>query len=271
VRWSLRGKKKSGERQGVRSSAAGQVLEHLQKVVVEDLCKTHWVDSTDHKVSVRQRALPEIVFCLGGPVSISDCCADDILSNVDQDRQGHVKSRERALPMITRLSKMLHKEAAGAGRSVDREWMESTFFGAGTADANRGQRQSLPVVWHNNMGPRDTHRWVIHLLSSMGKLSCEASIPLGTASARECPRRAQLWGPNEDPGGQVRESTRRCAVGQLACTPGGTSAFDRSVVTAHRAARESILHDRSTGDDDTPPFLFTRLRDCLTGGAMVRK
>jgi len=265
ARWFYRSKTKIGKNRGSRASQRQSVSAYLAKAVLLDFNKTQWVDSTDHKVYVRRKAVPEILKYLNERTAMEDCYADDMLADLGPERLRRKLSREGAVGMVQNLFRILDDVIEGRRRIDGSSHYVSTFFG----DDSR-QHGDLPVVWHNNVSPRHTHRWIIHILLSMGKMSCEASVFLGATSIRECFVRAKLFNPRNDPAEEAKKLTKKYIVEQLAFTPGGTKTFDRCIVQAYRNLHELLVHDRVAGNDDVPPFLFTRLRDSLSDKAEKR-
>ena len=118
------------------------------------------------------------------------------------------------------------------------------------------KEEQLPVIWFNNVRPRNSARFLFHLVLSMGKFDNELAL-FGTGSLKAAYVLAGLLDPYN-----LEESIdallKRYIMEQLMFVPGGTRMFDRSLVQAKRILMEAFS-DETVAPEGLPACLYTSL------------
>ena len=137
-----------------------------------------------------------------------------------------------------------------------RNWLirEQVFLGELNLEDN------LPVVWFSNIRPTQPHKWLQHILLSMGRFDNEYNL-LRDGSMKSAFIRAKLFQDTNDEQeleSAVHSVLRRYVLEQLVYLPGGSRQFDRYLAGAYHALRECFLHD-DMATQELPPSLYTKI------------
>ena len=118
----------------------------------------------------------------------------------------------------------------------------------------------LPVVWMNPVRPLNTHRFLIHLLLSLGSFIDEHDL-FDVPAMQDAFVKARLLDPTNAT--TRKDSANRLALkyftAQLRLLPAGTFTFDRYCVSSYHIIRALFLHN-TFHVQELPTVLYCRLR-----------
>jgi hypothetical protein len=217
----------------------GKAEELHTEMVDYDVMKTGWVDGLNCRVRVRPRAILEIVQYLN-----------------DAQR------RDRTQRMVYRLFLKLHEYTISDGEDshhqrrtpYDFETLRSRFFVL-------GDNTKLPIPVFSNIKPTQPHRFLIHVLLSMGDFNNELEL-WEQGSIKNAFVKARLISVLhlEE---SVKDLVRRYVMEQLLFMPGGTQMFDQLCVVAHSVLTSALLQNEMP-IHEMPSVLYTSLRQETT-------
>jgi predicted GIY-YIG superfamily endonuclease len=217
-----------------------QDAELLHSVMVNyDVMKTGWVDGLNCRVRVRLQAIPEILEYLN-------------------DAQRRERTPRVVCRLFMKLGECLRSNAVELphryGTNNDFETMRNLFFAV-------GHDTRLPIPVYSNIKPTQPHRFLIHVLLSMGDFSNELEL-WEQGSIKEAFVKARLI-RDVNLEETIRSLVRRYVMEQLLFTPGGTQMFDQLCVAAH-SVLTSALHLGELPIHEMPSVLYTSLRQETT-------
>jgi hypothetical protein len=135
---------------------------------------SEWRDGTNCQIFVRPSALPEIMDFLHNNVNEEDFYADKQLEEnlVDQDvlTDPHGVPHNSTAKYHTRRLFYLLSGYMVAPPTTDTACRFVAHF------VVPSEESILPVVWHNNVNLNLAHRFLLHVLLSMGHFSTEAGL-----------------------------------------------------------------------------------------------
>ena len=229
-----------------------KIMERVRKSVrpgkLED---GEWINGMNVIVRVRRQAVQEIIAYLAYEVQESDFYAEDE-DPFDYEGEPLIDTREFFVYLSTMMTDP-PKELLSQ-KCWERE--EEFFLGEFPVDGNN----DLPVVWFPNVRPFQPHRWILHILFSMGRFDNEYSL-LGGGSMKSALIRAKLVRDTEDEQeleASVHSILKRYVLEQLVYLPGGSRQFDRYLAAANHALRECLFHD-NMASDELPASLYTKI------------
>ena len=213
-------------------------LLHITMVNYE-VMKTGWVDGLNCRVRVRRRAIPEILEYLDS----------------EERRERTPRSVCRLFFKLRECMELNVEEALQRGQAgVDLVTMRNMYFSLG--DDTR-----LPIPVYSNIKPMQPHRFLVHVLLSMGDFRNELEL-WEQGNIREAFVKARLI-CEADIEEDVKKLVRRYIMEQLLFTPGGTQMFDRLCVAAH-SVLTSVLLLGEVPVEEMPSVLYTSLRQETT-------
>ena len=109
---------------------------------------------------------------------------------------------------------------------------------------------NLPVVWFSNIRPSQPHRWLLHILLSMGRFGNEYSL-LCDESMKSAFVKAKLVEDTDDKQeleASVHLVLKWHVLEQVVYLPGGSRQFDRYLVAAYHALQECLFYDDIASD-----------------------
>jgi hypothetical protein len=118
----------------------------------------------------------------------------------------------------------------------------------------------IPVIWHNSIRPSNGHRWMLHILLTMGQFDNELNL-LSKANLRESFIYAKLL--RQDPHhweDDIQTILKNYVQNQLIHIPGGSQSFDWYLITAKNTL-SSMLLNNMLPLHEMPPCLLSRLRE----------
>jgi hypothetical protein len=140
------------------------------------------------------------------------------------------------------------------GSDSDFETMRNMFFAL-----SDDTRLAIPV--YSSIKPTQPHRFLIHVLLSMGDFSNELELwQEGSIKGAFVKARLIAEANLEE---SVKNLVRRYIMEQLLFTPGGTQMFDRLCVAAHSVLTSALLFDELP-IHEMPSVLYTSLRHKIT-------
>jgi predicted GIY-YIG superfamily endonuclease len=231
-----------------------------------------WVDGFHYCVYVRPIALPEIIQFLehgdpqthGPRLHTSFYATDMIVPCLGSRRwiaEKNVASSVTENPWheIHGLFQYLHNKSISPPRSASKAsniWdkYKKIFIGP----AAQEQISSFPVIWFNSVKPTQPHRWIIHILLSLGEFDCETNL-MGHGNLVDNFVRARLL--QDDPihhAEDISHLIQQYVVKQLVIMPGGVRLFDRYLHAASHTLQRSLLHGEIPLFE-APPSLFTHI------------
>ena len=218
-----------------------------------ELMLTFWYDSLNSPVYLRLGALNELIQYILS-VNERDFYANDhAVPLVSENALVNVSNFLHTLQQM--LSNPLTPQHSQYGYQ---EKVFDCFFGSLTT---REKNKVVPVVWTSNVPPSQPHRWMVHVLLTMGKFDNEFSLMI-TGSFRNAFLVAGLVSTLQDTATLLREIEdilRKYLLSQLIYIPGGTPTFDRFVVSATRILHKSLTQD-SLPCEEYPPCLYTKMK-----------
>ena len=120
-----------------------------------------------------------------------------------------------------------------------------------------GDHTKLPIPVFSNIKPTQPHRFLIHVLLSMGEYNNELELwEQGTIKNAFVMGRLISHSHLEE---SVNNLVRRYVMEQLLFMPGGTQMFDRLCVAAHSVLTSTLLQDEMP-IFEMPSVLYTSLR-----------
>jgi hypothetical protein len=124
-----------------------------------------------------------------------------------------------------------------------------------------GDNMKLPIPVFSNIKPTQPHRFLIHVLLSMGDFSNELEL-WEQGNIKDAFVKARLISDLhlED---SIKDLVRRYVMEQLLFVPGGTQMFDRLCVAAHSVLTSALLLDELP-IHEMPSVLYTSLRQETT-------
>jgi predicted GIY-YIG superfamily endonuclease len=204
-----------------------------------DVMKTGWVDGLNCRVRVRCMAIPEILEYLES----------------EERREPAPRAVYRLFLKLRECMELKVEEVLQRGQvGVDLVIMQNMFLVVG--DVTR-----LPIPVYSNIKPTQPHRFLIHVLLSMGDFSNELEL-WEQGSIREAFLKARLI-CEADLEGSVKKLVRKYIMEQLLFMPGGTQMFDRLCVAAH-SVLSSVLLLGEVPVEEMPSVLYTSLRQETT-------
>jgi predicted GIY-YIG superfamily endonuclease len=117
-------------------------------------------------------------------------------------------------------------------------------------------KTKLPTAWFSSVRPTQPHRFLIHLLLSMGEFVDEYSL-FNQPSLRHSFIHAGLLDESEV-AASIDKVARNYITQQLASLPAGTATFDRYAISAHNTIKELFLNNEFH-TTELPPVLYCRL------------
>ena len=116
--------------------------------------------------------------------------------------------------------------------------------------------KTLPVIWFSNIKPNCPHKFLLHVLLSLGYYDNEVDL-YHSGSLRSAYVHAGLYDPSE-PQTSLNLLTKRYTTEQLCHLPGGVKEFDRLLCAAHNNFCSCLVQDSLTADG-LPPVMYTHL------------
>jgi hypothetical protein len=120
------------------------------------------------------------------------------------------------------------------------------------------EQSKLPVIWHNSVNPGIVHRFLLHILLSMGCFTMEAGL-LFDGNMKNAFSRARLLTAGISNEANVCAILKRYFITQLVFMPGGSVKFDRYLISAYQALQH-VLSGDDVIIDCIPPCLYTKLQ-----------
>ena len=188
---------------------APDIENYLRRCTNRVLDRTEWVDGFNKLVHVREKAVPEILEYLQGTKEADfypDGCAQPA---------SVANARTRTKRFFKRVyGKMQDPPHPGNNRYERWRIQSHALFGP---DQYHREHEDLPIVWWNSIPPTQSHRWIVHLLISMGSFDNEFSL-FANGSLRNCFKAAKLINDLSDDGVlkfQILTLLRRYVLEQL--------------------------------------------------------
>jgi len=213
----------------------GKAEELHEQLVDYDVMKTAWVDGLNCRIRVRSRAIPEILKYINEP-----------------------GRRDRTERIVCRLFLMLHECVNLDGEELNEETRDG--FHMQTVREmflELGDNTKLPIPVFSNIKPTTPHRFLIHLLLSMGDFNNEFEL-WEQGSIKNAVAMGRLIS-NLNQEESVKELVTKYVMEQLLFMPGGTQMFDRLCVAAHSVLTSALILDELP-INELPSVLYTSLR-----------
>ena len=221
-----------------------------------DVHESAWIDGLGHQLFVRPKAVTQVL---------------DWLHAMDDDRKFYCGDHQVPLivPTIARDSMVqLFEELQlfsdpETNMNEDEAHAETLrrFFGPCMSPYASRSLKDLPIIWYDPIPPTQGHRFVIHLLLSMGQFDNEMNL-FTHQTMRQCFEYASLISKDiqdeETLLSECRTLLHEYVVQQLVFQPCGTKQFDRFLVAAWQVIRECIVHNEIPFRE-LPACLYTQL------------
>lgn len=241
-------------------------LESLRHSIHYELNLSKWIDGLGHGIYVRPKAVTHVLDWLRNmaddrPFYCSDHNIPSIVPTIARDSMIYLFEILESMPDET---DMILDDTNGEDGEI---W--NRFFGpCKSLNATRPQRE-LPIIWYDSVPPTQAHRFVIHLLLSMGNFDNELNL-LTHQTMRQCFEYASLI-PQEVQDEEsllkhCRTLLRNYVMEQLLFQPCGTKQFDRYLVAAWHVIRECIVHNELPFRE-IPACLYTQLSSAIEKAA----
>ena len=198
-----------------------------------DVKRSAWVDGLNCRVRLRRAAIPEV--------------AEYVRSN----RRRLNIDRNLELLFVRLARYQLDPPLLGQRREQWNEWQESLLC------RQWQERAHLPLVVYSNIKPTQMHRFVLHVLLSMGEFNNELEL-FSVGDLRESFKVAGLVN-FQHLDRSIHALLRRYVLEQLIYIPGGTQMFDRLLIAAN-SVLQSLLSTGELPSDELPAVLYTRLQ-----------
>jgi predicted GIY-YIG superfamily endonuclease len=270
-------------------------LETLRKILNANVWQCAWVDGFGHRVFVRPKAIPFIIHHLSSVVTDDEdfFCADHraaprpMTKNARQtfieiflalqNAFNHTTTEETGEEEIAEeeINDDEENHASNGSQSggpsmhfVRRQERNKKFLERFIGDrllqaCQQGDRiADLPVIWYDPIPPTQGHRFLVHLLLTMGEFDNEVNL-MSHQNMRECCTYARLIPNNFSSQTDLLEKAckdllKRYVLEQLIYQPCGTKQFDRFLVAAFQALRGAILFNE-LHFREMPAFLYSQL------------
>jgi predicted GIY-YIG superfamily endonuclease len=214
----------------------GKAEDLHEEMIDYDVMKTAWVDGLNCRLRVRVRAIPEILKYIDEP-----------------GRRG--RTQRGVCRLFLKLQECTIPENEQGLRHHSTEGLEiqtlrNMFF-------ELGDTSKLPVPVFSNIKPTTPHRFLIHVLLSMGEFQNELEL-WEEGTIQRAFLKARLIS-NNDQEASVRALVKKYVMEQLLFMPGGTQMFDRLCIAAHSVLMSTLINDELP-IDEMPSVLYTSLR-----------
>ena len=213
-----------------------------------DLGRVGFWDGLGHRVTMRYEAIPKILSHLEGLVARREVLA--------------------LLRKVLLLSKK-HSRQEPMRQDETSAWLalKDVFI-----SQLRSKTSRTPVVVFSNIRPEDPTRFLVHLLTSMGKFETEFEL-MSQGNIKQSFIKAKLFTESRDVNEQEASLDRllkRYILEQLIYYPISTKVFDRYCVSAEQILR-TALFDQALPVDGLPPVLYTALYSSTEKSALEYK
>jgi hypothetical protein len=231
-------------------------LDVVRKEINSDVELSAWIDGLGYPVYARPKAVPDILKCLRAMNDDKDFyCLDHIKPTLFT-----CTARDSMICLFELLQTVT--SLVGEITNEEEQYSLSERFFGPCIDCNSTRRQrELPIIWYDPIPPTQSHRFVIHLLLSMGCFDNEMNL-LTHSTMKEAFEYAKLISSNITDSNVLEEECKTLlknyVLQQLVFQPCGTKQFDRFLVAASQVIKECIKNNELPFRE-MPACLYTQL------------
>jgi hypothetical protein len=253
-------------------------LDILRQELNSNIRKSRWVDSLGYDIQIREKAIPHVL---------------KFLREMQSDRNFYCKdhtippllgteTRDEFIALFEELQHSSEELSAlddETQEHKDKKLLHDTFIGGCSLNAVDRSKKDIPIVWYDSIPPTQGHRFIVHLLLSMGNFDNELNL-FAHPDMRTCFEYAGLI-PTRDATITLTPTPTATAAAedladrliveihcksllrlyiekQLLFQPCGTKQFDRYVVAAWQTIRDAVLFDELSYRE-MPSCLYSQL------------